>query len=130
MSIALAFVAVMRVWFRPWGWIPGIALVTAWAAINALLLVRSVRQNISALQVSTASIAEQPIEIRDQQFQDFDGLARAISAASAHVRRVLATAAESRNELVAMIDSMQDAVVAVDQAGRIQWTNQHMQQLI
>jgi two-component system phosphate regulon sensor histidine kinase PhoR len=29
-----------------------------------------------------------------------------------------------------MIDSMQDAVVAVDQAGRIQWTNQRMQKLI
>jgi two-component system phosphate regulon sensor histidine kinase PhoR len=42
----------------------------------------------------------------------------------------LATAAESRNGLAAMIDSMQDAVVAVDQAGRIQWTNQHMQTLM
>ena len=29
-----------------------------------------------------------------------------------------------------MIDSMQDAVVAVDAAGRIQWTNQRMQRLI
>jgi two-component system phosphate regulon sensor histidine kinase PhoR len=29
-----------------------------------------------------------------------------------------------------MIDSMQDAVVAVDSAGRIQWTNQRMQRLI
>jgi len=130
MSIALAFVAVMRVWFTPWGWIPGIALVIAWAAINALLLARSVRQNISALEISTASIADRPIEIRDQQFQDFDGLARSISNVSAHVQRVLAKASNSRDELVAMIDSMQDAVVAVDQAGRIQWTNQHMQQLI
>ena len=29
-----------------------------------------------------------------------------------------------------MIDSMQDAVVAVDVAGRIQWTNQRMQRLM
>jgi two-component system phosphate regulon sensor histidine kinase PhoR len=29
-----------------------------------------------------------------------------------------------------MIDSMQDAVVAVDQAGRIQWTNQRMEKLL
>ncbi len=50
--------------------------------------------------------------------------------ASDHVDRVLANAAESRRELEAMIDSMQDAVVAVDKAGRIQWTNQHMQQFI
>lgn len=130
MTIALAFVAVMRVWFTPWGWIPGIILVLVWAAVNALLLARSVRQNITQLQTSTATIAERPIEILEQRFQDFDGLARAISVVSAHVERVLADAAESRNELVAMIDSMQDAVVAVDQGGRIQWTNQRMQKLI
>jgi two-component system phosphate regulon sensor histidine kinase PhoR len=130
MTIALAFVAVMRVWFTPHGWIPGIILVIAWAAINALLLARSVRQNITQLENSTAAIAEHPVELLDQRFQDFDGLAHAITAVSGHVERVLANAAESHNELVAMIDSMQDAVVAVDQAGRIQWTNQRMQKLV
>nr|WP_218623864.1 ATP-binding protein [Granulicella sp. dw_53] len=130
MTIALALVAIMRVWFMPYGWIPGVLLVIAWAAINALLLARSVRKNISALQASTAAIAERPIGLHDQHYQDFDGLAHAISTVSAHVERVLADASESRNELVAMIDSMQDAVVAVDQAGRIQWANQHMQQLV
>ena len=115
---------------RHTAWAPGIALVIAWAAINALLLARSVRQNISSLQASTAAIAERPVELQDQRYQDFDGLARAISTVSVHVERLLANASASRNELVAMIDSMQDAVVAVDQAGRIQWSNQHMQQLI
>ena len=130
MTVALAFVAVMRVWFTPYGWIPGITLVILWAAVNALLLARSVRQNITQLQTSTAAIADRPVALLDQKFQDFDGLARAISVVSSHVEHVLAEAAESRNELVAMIDSMQDAVVAVDQAGRIQWTNQRMQRLI
>ena len=130
MTVALAFVAVMRVWFTPYGWIPGITLVILWAAVNALLLARSVRQNITQLQTSTAAIADRPVALLDQKFQDFDGLARAISVVSSHVEHVLAEAAESRYELVAMIDSMQDAVVAVDQAGRIQWTNQRMQRLI
>ncbi len=130
MTIALAFVALMRVWFRPYGWIPGILLVVAWAALNALLLTRSVRRNIVSLQRSTAAIAEGPVVLPEQNFQDFDDLARAISIVSMHVERVLAKSAESRDELVAMIDSMQDAVVAVDQAGRIQWTNQQMQPLI
>jgi two-component system, OmpR family, phosphate regulon sensor histidine kinase PhoR len=130
MTIALAFVALMRVWFRPYGWVPGIVLVVAWAALNAFLLTRSVRRNILGLQRSTAAIAEGPVTLPEQNFQDFDGLARAISIVSSHVERVLAKSSESRNELVAMIDSMQDAVVAVDQAGRIQWTNQHMRALI
>jgi two-component system phosphate regulon sensor histidine kinase PhoR len=130
MTIALAFVALMRVWFRPYGWVAGIVLVVLWAALNAFLLTRSVRRNILALQASTAAIAEKPVVMPEQDFQDFDGLARAISIVSAHVERVLANAAERRDELVAMIDSMQDAVVAVDQAGRIQWTNQHMRALV
>ena len=130
MTIALAFVALMRVWFTPRGWILGIILVLAWAAINAFLLSRSVRQSIALLQTSTAAIPDRPVGPLKYQYSDFDGLAQAISLASGHVERVLMDASESRRELEAMIDSMQDAVVAVDQAGRIQWTNQRMQRLI
>ncbi len=120
----------MRVWFTPRGWIPGIVLVIAWAAINAFLLTRSVRRNIDRLQRSTDAIPDRKVELSEQHYSDFDGLARAISHTSGHVERFLSTAAESRRELEAMIDSMQDAVVAVDTAGRIQWTNQRMQRLI
>jgi two-component system phosphate regulon sensor histidine kinase PhoR len=130
MTIALAFVALMRVWFTPNGWILGAVVVVAWAAINAFLLSRSVRRNIVQLEVATTAIPDQPVGTFDHQFSDFDGLAHAISVASGHVERLLTDASESRRELEAMIDSMQDAVVAVDQAGRIQWTNQRMQKLI
>jgi two-component system phosphate regulon sensor histidine kinase PhoR len=130
MTIALAFVALMRVWFTPRGWILGTILVLAWGAINAFLLSRSVRQSIALLQTSTAAIPDRPVGPLKYQYSDFDGLAQAISLASGHVERVLMDASESRRELEAMIDSMQDAVVAVDQAGRIQWTNQRMQRLI
>ena len=130
MTIALAFVALMRVWLTPNGWIFGAILVVAWAAINAFLLSRSVRRNIVQLEVATRAIPERPVGTFGHQYSDFDGLAHAITVASGHVERVLTDAAESRRELEAMIDSMQDAVVAVDQAGRIQWTNQRMQKLI
>jgi two-component system phosphate regulon sensor histidine kinase PhoR len=130
MTIALAFVAVMRVWFTPHGWLLGSILVVGWAAINAFLLTRSVRRSINYLETSAAAIPERPVGEFKHQFSDFDGLAQAISQASGHVERVIAKASESRRELEAMIDSMQDAVVAVDQAGRIQWTNQRMQKLI
>jgi two-component system phosphate regulon sensor histidine kinase PhoR len=130
MTIALAFVALMRAWLTPRGWILGSILVVAWGAINAFLLTRSVRQSITSLQTSTAAIPERHVKVPEHQYSDFDGLARAISMASDHVERVLTNASESRRELEAMIDSMQDAVVAVDPAGRIQWTNQHMQRLI
>lgn len=130
MSIALAFVAMMRVWFTPRGWILGVVLVLCWAAINAFLLSRAVRRSIAPLEIATQAIGERPVGKIEPAFDDFVGLAHGISHASDHVERVLAKTAESRRELEAMIDSMQDAVVAVDQAGRIQWTNQRMEKLL
>jgi two-component system phosphate regulon sensor histidine kinase PhoR len=129
-AIALAFVVLMRVWFTPRGWVLGTVLVIGWAAINAFFLARSVRQNIGRLEASTAAIPERHVGVIDPSYSDFDSLARAISVTSDHVERALNAASESRRQLEAMIDSMQDAVVAVDSAGRIQWTNQRMQRLI
>ncbi len=129
-AIALAFVVLMRVWFTPRGWVLGTVLVIGWAAINAFSLARSVRQNITRLETSTAAIPERHVGVIDPSYSDFDSLARAISVTSDHVERALNAASESRRQLEAMIDSMQDAVVAVDSAGRIQWTNQRMQRLI
>lgn len=130
MTIAMAFVALLRLWLTPRGWILGSVIVLLWAALNAFLLSRSVRRSIAPLETATRTIADEPAGKIEPAFSDFDGLAHAVSLASAHVEQVLNNAAESRRELEAMIDSMQDAVVAVDQAGRIQWTNQRMQKLM
>lgn len=130
MTIALAFVALLRVWLVPRGWILGVVLVLSWAALNAWLLARSVRHSITALEASTAAIPARQVPIMRHGYSDFDGLAHSISIASGHVEHTLDQASEARRELEAMIDSMQDAVVAVDPAGRIQWTNQRMQNLI
>jgi two-component system, OmpR family, phosphate regulon sensor histidine kinase PhoR len=129
-TIALAFVVAMRIWFNPRGWVLDSVLIIGWAALNAFFLARSVRKNIERLQTSTAAIPERHVGVIDPSYSDFDGLARAISLASDHVERALNNASESRRELEAMIDSMQNAVVAVDSAGRIQWSNQRMQRLL
>lgn len=68
--------------------------------------------------------------ILDQRFSDFDSLARSLARASREVQHALDETSTSRHELEAMIDSLQDAVVAVDPAGRIQWSNERMQRLI
>ncbi len=129
-TIALAVVSLVKVWFHPLGWILGSVLVVAWAVLNAYLLTRSMRRTIEQLQKEVASVPEKRAEVVQPTFSDFDGLAGAIARTSSHVEHILAKAAESRTELEAMIDSMQDAVVAVDSAGRIQWTNQRMQKLM
>jgi two-component system phosphate regulon sensor histidine kinase PhoR len=55
---------------------------------------------------------------------------QALHGASQRLQKRLSGAQEDRLQLEALLDSMQDAVVAVDSAGRIQWTNQRMQRLI
>jgi two-component system phosphate regulon sensor histidine kinase PhoR len=62
--------------------------------------------------------------------REFDSAVEGLQQASERVMRTLAAAGEERRQLEALLDSMQDAVVAVDAAGRIQWTNQKMQRLI
>jgi two-component system phosphate regulon sensor histidine kinase PhoR len=129
-TIALAFVAAMWIWLPPRDWILGAVLVVAWAALNASLLARSVRKNIVQLQTSTEAIPERHVGVIEPTYNDFNGLAHSISLASDHVERALDDASESRRQLEAMIDSMQNPVVAVDSAGRIQWSNQRMQRLL
>jgi two-component system phosphate regulon sensor histidine kinase PhoR len=100
---------------------------------TAGLMTRSVHKALSTLQALAETMPDRPLTLEDyerQRFSDFDGLARTIAAASMNAQALLTRASESRHELEALLDSMQDAVVAVDQAGRIQWTNQRMQRLI
>jgi two-component system phosphate regulon sensor histidine kinase PhoR len=61
---------------------------------------------------------------------EFADTVDALHGTSQKLQRRLSGAQEDRLQLEALLDSMQDAVVAVDSAGRIQWTNQRMQRLI
>jgi two-component system phosphate regulon sensor histidine kinase PhoR len=129
-TIALAVVVLMGVWFPSHGWLLATVFIIGWAAINAFLLTRPVIRNIERLEFSTKAIPERHVGVVESSFTDFEGLARAVSVASDRVEQALTSSSESRRELEAMIDSMQDAVIAVDSDGRIRWTNQRMQRLI
>lgn len=103
------------------------------AVVTALAMGQLVRRGLAPLQKLAETVPEQAPNLDDLElapYSDFDELASAIAGASTKARRALARAAESRHELEALLDSMQDAVVAVDAAGRIQWTNHKMQRLI
>ena len=101
----------------------------AWAGLMALWTAHSLRRILLPLEASADSLIEGRQAPLTTRFRDFDGLAQALASASEQVQHSLGKAAESRRELEALLDSMQDAVVAVDEAGRIQWTNERMQRL-
>ena len=62
--------------------------------------------------------------------REFESTVEALQQASERLERSFSSVGEERRELEALLDSMQDAVVAVDAAGRIQWSNQAMQRLM
>jgi len=135
LSTAITLLALCGIvaWLAPRSlgeWVAVGALVIVWATLDAFVLARAIRRDITDLEAASSAIPERPVVEARQRYSDFDGLALAISEISGRVERVLTDASESRRELEAMIDSMQDAVVAVDAAGRIQWANQCMRRLI
>ncbi len=54
----------------------------------------------------------------------------AIRQMAQEVSRQMSTLQESRQQLEVLLEGMQDAVLSVDAAGRVQWSNAHMQRLI
>jgi two-component system phosphate regulon sensor histidine kinase PhoR len=56
-------------------------------------------------------------------------IALGLDAAAEHLQQQMAELESSRSELQAVMDSMQEAVAAVDASGRIQWTNEVMQRV-
>jgi two-component system phosphate regulon sensor histidine kinase PhoR len=108
-----------------------LGVIIAFAA--AVAMSRIVQQGLAPLQSRAERIPDTAPEIDDfdlPRYSEFDGLAGAIARASTRTQGALLRASERRSELEALLDSMQDAVVAVDAAGRIQWTNTRMQRLI
>ncbi len=136
--LAMGFVAGTRAVVPRNDWWVTILIIIGWAAVAAFWISVSLRQAMAPLERGAAVIAEAPEEAAERLgkqdyapgFHDFEALAKALKSAAGHVERSLALARENRRELEALLDSMQDAVIAVDGAGRIQWTNQRMQRLL
>lgn len=128
------FAAVSRSgWTGPRLLTVSLAAVLIQAALAALAMTRAVREGLAPLERIAESFPEEPATLREmdsRRFRDFDAVSHALIVASASARTALRRASESRRELEALLDSMQDAVVAVDGAGRIRWTNREMQKLM
>jgi two-component system phosphate regulon sensor histidine kinase PhoR len=130
-------VVVAAIWgFSRWrmeAWIGAVLMGVLVAAGAAFLMSRYVQLGVAPLQRRAERIPDSEPEMDDfelPRYSDFDGLAGAIAAAASKVQGSLLQASEKKTELEALLDSMQDAVVAVDAAGRIQWANETMQRLM
>ena len=120
------FAVVAALWFWLPRWWVAIFAVLIVAAVVAWSCARMFAQAVAPLELA----ARKDSTIARPGFHELDGLATALEISSAHAAQKLAQSGASRRELEALLDSMQDAVVAVDAAGRIQWTNEPMRRLM
>ena len=108
------------------GWGGGVALAMLFAVLlrvrlhGALAQVEWYAQKLP--QERAVSAKNMPLEL--------DGTLEGLRQAGARIRSMVEAADEDRAELESVMDSMQDAVVAVDASGRIQWANERMEKLM
>jgi len=101
------------------------------AVIGSLFLQARFRAEVGRLALAARALpdwdsdANQPVWSRE-----LADAAEELRASSVRISQQLGRLKEERVQLEALLDSMQDAVVAVDSAGRIQWTNRAMQALV
>ncbi len=126
--IALVAVLIMAIPRREWPLY--LLVVLAAGIISAFWISHSLEQSILPLEKATAPDADHAKAFAPSLFFDINGLGESFRSALIRADQSFAASAEARQELEAMLDSMQDAVVAVDSGGRIQWTNQRMQRLV
>jgi two-component system phosphate regulon sensor histidine kinase PhoR len=103
----------------------------ALALIFSVLAGWRIRREMNGIETAVRTLPnwDQSRE-RISRFSEWEGPFQVIRSTSRRLEQQLGTADGARLQLEALLDSMQDAVVAVDAAGRIQWTNQRMQRLI
>ena len=113
----------------------GLALASALAFGVALFVAATVAiWNARRLQriVDIASrIAEGDLRARveDTSQDEIGRVAATIDATASHVERSFAAVRSSQHQLETLLNSMQDAVIAVSADGMVQWANQSMDRL-
>jgi len=101
------------------------------AVLAAVVLQNKLRREMRRLELAARTLPDWDTNAAAPGWSsELANSAQAIRNSSQRISQRLNRLQEERMQLEALLDSMQDAVVAVDSAGRIQWTNRAMQALV
>ena len=111
-----------------------------WASVLALTVASLVAGAVSVWTARrlqrivdvAASIAEGNLQARvdDNSLDEISRVAAAIDKSAGHVERSFAAVRSSQRQLETLLNSMQDAVIAVSADGLVQWANRAMDRLV
>ena len=116
-------------------WQPRIWVAVAGAGALALSIALYASQAVATradlLQRGLEALpAPVPVPPVAEHMEELAAVADALVGAAPRMAAQLEEARESGHKLEALLDAMQDAVTAIDAAGRISWANRPMQQLV
>lgn len=106
-------------------------LLSVWAAgavAGAWIALQRVRAGVGLLERDVLGLPAAPLT--REISPELGGLADALTVAAPRLARAIDAAQENGRKLQEVLDSMQDAVTAIDAAGRISWANTPMMQLM
>lgn len=121
--------ALVLVWRLPEAFLLSVAAFTVVVAFAAAVARRSARQDARALTEYIAASPSLPAA-RPQVSRALEPAVIAAGETAADVTRRLNDLQESRHQLEVLLEGMGDAVLGVDAAGRVQWSNARMQRLM
>jgi two-component system, OmpR family, phosphate regulon sensor histidine kinase PhoR len=111
-----------------------------WATLLALLLAtllaasiaHSVARRMTQILQFAHSMAagDFSVRIQDNGGDEIAAVAQALDRTAARVESVFRDLQDSRKELEAVLDSMEEAVIAVDAQSRIHWTNRALDRIL
>ena len=108
------------------------ALVIALAAVVSIVLSRIARRHLDKVDRFAGDLAAGRLDARidDPGFSASADTTRRLDQGMARLEQEFHALESRRRELEALLDSMQEAVVAVDAQGRVHWTNAVMQRVL
>ncbi|MHB8301479.1 MAG: sensor histidine kinase [Acidobacteriaceae bacterium] len=111
-----------------WATLLGLLLATLVAAVLAHALARRLARIIEFAHRLAAG--DFGVRIHETAGDEIADVARALDATATRVEAVFRALEDSRKEMEIVLDSMEEAVIAVDAQSRIHWTNRVMERLI
>ena len=121
--------SLLLLWQRR-GWVALLGTLAV-AALLSFLVSRAVADQADYLQRGIDRLPEPvPPVPASEGMRELAEVATALGAASPRLATQMEAAGESGQKLESLLDAMQDAVTAIDAAGRISWVNRAMQGLM
>lgn len=109
----------------------GFLIVLAVGVLGAAIVARRMTRRANRVVSFAGQLAEGELSSRmaDADLEAMPEVAQALNGLASRLERSVRDLGTKQRELTAMIDSMQEAVVAVDPEGLVSWTNAVMQQI-